>query len=284
SAYARSPRDIPLLRRKVEDCIARAGFEPASHDGKALIHILDSFPRDELFQMSPDELFETALGILHLQERQRIALFSRRDPFARFASCSVYLPRARLTTELRLRLQDILARAFGGKISAFYTQVTDASLARLHIVIETTPGAIPDVDQGELEAELVEAGRSWTDRFEEALIDAHGEEKGLGKFRRYAAAFPLGYRERFSAEAAVFDMERAEEALTQGRLSINLYRPIESPANELRLKLYAAGGQLTLSDVLPTLEHMGLRVLSEMPFQIFPAGSPTPVWLHDFRM
>ncbi len=284
SAYGRSPRDIPLLRRKVEDCIARAGFEPASHDGKALIHILDNFPRDELFQMSPDELFDTALGILHLQERQRIALFTRRDPFERFVSCLVYLPRDRLTTELRLRIQDILARAYGGKVAAFYTQVTDASLARLHIVIETTPGAIPEVDQGELETQLVEAGRSWTDRLQEALIDAHGEEKGLGKFRRYAGAFPLGYRERFPAEVAVFDMERAEEALAHGRLAINLYRPIEAPAHELRLKLYAAGGQLTLSDVLPTLEHMGLRVLSEMPFQIFPAGATSPVWLHDFRM
>ena len=140
------------------------------------------------------------------------------------------------------------------------------------------------VDQVELEAELVEAGRSWTDRLEEALVDAHGEEGGLSRFRRYASAFPLGYRERFSAAAAVFDMERAEEALTHGRLAINLYRPIEAPASQLRLKLYAAGGQLTLSDVLPTLEHMGLRVLSEMPFQIFPAGATSPVWLHDFRM
>jgi glutamate dehydrogenase len=284
SAYHRSPRDIPLLRRKVEDCIAQAGFDSASHDGKALIHILDTFPRDELFQMSPDELFETALGILHLQERQRIALFTRRDPFERFVSCLVYLPRDRLTTELRVRLQDILARAYGGKIAAFHTQVTDASLARLHIVIETMPGAIPEVDQADLESELVEAGRSWTDHLQEALVEAYGEERGLVRFRRYAAAFPLGYRERFSAEAAVFDIDRAEEALTQGRLAVNLYRPIESPANELRLKLYAAGGQLTLSEVLPTLEHMGLRVLSEMPFQLQPAGVAENVWLHDFRM
>ena len=284
SAYNRSPRDIPLLRRKVEDCIARAGFDPASHDGKALIHILDGFPRDELFQMSPDELFETALGILHLQERQRIALFARRDPFERFVSCLVYLPRDRLTTELRLRMQDILAQAYGGKIAAFYTQVTDASLARLHIVIETAPGAIPEVDQADLESRLVEAGRSWTDHLQEAMVEAQGEERGLAKFRRYAAAFPLGYRERFPAEAAVFDIDRTEEALLQGRLAINLYRPIESPANELRLKLYAAGGQLTLSDVLPTLEHMGLRVLSEMPFQLQPADVAGNVWLHDFRM
>jgi glutamate dehydrogenase len=283
-AYNRSPREIPILRRKVEACIERAGFDPASHDGKALLHILEGFPRDELFQMSPDELFETALGILHLQERQRIALFARRDPFGRFVSCLVFLPRDRLTTELRLRMQDVLAKAYEGKVSAFYTQVTDANLARLHIVVDTTPGAIPEVDAAEVEARLTEVGRSWTDHLQEALIEAHGEERGLLLLRRYAAAFPVSYRELFAAPAAVFDIERAEEALAACGLAINLYRPIESPASELRLKLYNAGSQLTLSDVLPTLEHMGLRVLSENPFQIQPAGETGSVWLHDFHM
>ncbi len=283
-AYSRSPREIPILRRKVEACIAHAGFDPSSHDGKALLHILEGFPRDELFQMSSDELFETALGILHLQERQRIALFTRRDPFERFVSCLVFLPRDRLSTELRLRMQDILAQAYGGKLSAFYTQVSDESLARLHIIIETTPGAIPEVDQAELEARLVEVGRSWSDHLQEALVEAHGEEAGLALLRRYASAFPVSYRERFSAQTAVFDIERAEEALASRKLALNLYRPIESPPSELRLKLYVAGSQLTLSDVLPTLEHMGLRVLSELPFQIQPADSREGVWLHDFLM
>jgi glutamate dehydrogenase len=284
AAYARSPREIPILRRKVEACVARAGFDQASHDGKALLHILDGFPRDELFQMSPDELFDTAVGIVHLQERQRIALFTRRDPFERFVSCLVFLPRDRLNTELRLRMQDILAGAYGGKLGAFYTQVTDDKLARLHIVIETTPGAIPDVDQGEIEARLVEVGRSWTDRLQEALIEAHGEERGLTMLRRYANAFPLSYRERFPAQAAVLDIRHAEQALAQKSLAINLYRPIESPASELRLKLYVVGSQLTLSDVLPTLEHMGLRVLTEIPFRLRLADAQADVWLHDFRM
>ena len=284
SAYSRSPREIPILRRKVEACIERAGFDPASHDGKALLHILEGFPRDELFQMSPDELFETALGILHLQERQRIALFVRRDPFERFISCLVYLPRDRLTTELRLRIQEILAEAYHGKLSAFYTQVTDDKLARLHIVIDTTPGAIPDVDQAELEARLVEVGRSWTDHLQEALIETHGEEQGLVLLRRYANAFPLSYRERFPAQAAVLDIQHAEAVLAQRQIGINLYRPIESPAHELRLKLYVAGQALTLSDVLPTLEHMGLKVLTEIPFRLRPgtpataSGSMTSGW------
>src|SRR5215470_7053387 len=284
AAYSRSPRDIPILRRKVEACVERAGFDPASHDGKALLHILEGFPRDELFQMSADELFETALGILHLQERQRIALFTRRDPFERFISCLVFLPRDRLNTELRLRMQDILAEAYHGKLGAFYTQVTDDKLARLHIVIETTPNAIPDVDQAELEARLVEVGRSWTDYLQEALIEAHGEEHGLVLLRRYANAFPLSYRERFAAAAAVLDIEHAEAVLAQRRIGINLYRPIESPANELRLKLYVADQALTLSDVQPTLEHMGLRVLTEIPFRLRPGEAGDLIWVHDFRM
>src|SRR5262249_745990 len=158
----------------------------------ALLHILETFPRDELFQMSADELFDTALGILHLQERQRIALFARRDPFGRFVSCLVYLPRDRLNTELRHRMQDILVRAHHGNVAASHTQVTDASLARIQIVVDTTPGAVPEIDYGEVEAQLVEAGRSWSDHLQEALIEARGEERGLALLRRYAAAFPLG--------------------------------------------------------------------------------------------
>ncbi|MFZ5791330.1 MAG: NAD-glutamate dehydrogenase [Pseudomonadota bacterium] len=284
AAYNKSPREIPLLRRKVERCIARAGFDPASHDGKALLHILETYPRDELFQISDDELFETALGILHLQERQRTALFLRRDPFERFVSCLIYVPRDRFTTELRLRMQEIVAKAFNGRISAFYTQMTDAALSRLQLIVATTPGAIPEVDPADLEAKLVEAGRSWSDYLQEALIEAKGEEKGLALLRRYADAFPLGYRERFNAHAAVFDIDRIERAIQRNRLTMNLYRPAEAAANELRFKIYNAADQIALSDVLPMLEHMGLKVISEMPYLVQPAGHARPVWIHDFTM
>src|SRR5262249_11230454 len=189
-AYSQSPREIPLLRRKVANCLQHAGFAPASHDGKALVHILESFPRDELFQMTDAELYDTALGVLRLQERQRIALFTRRDPFERFVSCLVYVPRDRYTTELRLRIQDILARAYNGTVSAYYTHMTDAALSRLQVTIATTPGAIPDVDAADIERRLVEAGRSWTDQLQEALVDAKGEERGLALLRRFAEAFP----------------------------------------------------------------------------------------------
>jgi glutamate dehydrogenase len=284
-AYNRSPREIPLLRRKVANILSRAGFSPASHDGKALQHILDTFPRDELFQVTEDELFDIALGILHLQDRQRIALFVRRDPFERFVTCLVYLPRERYDNELRIRLEAILARAFGGRVIGYHTHMTDAPLGRLQLTIETTPGAVPEIDLGELEQKLVEAARSWADLLREALIEAKGEERGLASFRRYGEGFPVAYRERFNAQAAVADIERLEEAASAApRPAINLYRPIEAGPDELRLKLYKAGPQLALSDVLPTLEHMGLRVVSEMPYRIDPAGAAPPLWLHEFCM
>jgi len=282
AAYSQNTREIPLLRRKVANCLARAGFAPASHDGKALAHILETYPRDELFQVSENELYDTALGILHLQERQRIALFTRRDPFERFVSCLVYVPRDRYNTELRLRIQDILARAYDGTVSAYYTHMTDAALGRLQVIIATKRGAIPDVDPEDIEQRLVEAGRSWADQLQEALVEAKGEERGFALLRRYGDAFPAGYRERFGAPLAVADIDKVEEALAG--IAMNLYRPLESAAAELRLKLYSAGSQLPLSDVLPILEHMGFKVISETPYMVQPRGAERQVWIHDFGM
>ncbi|HUL08479.1 MAG TPA: NAD-glutamate dehydrogenase [Candidatus Acidoferrum sp.] len=283
-AYSQNPREIPLLRRKVANCLARAGFAPASHDGKALAHILESYPRDELFQISENELYDTAIGILNLQERQRIALFVRRDPFERFISCLVYVPRDRYNTELRLRIQDILARAYNGTVAAYNTHMSDAALGRLQVIIATTRGAVPDVDAADLEERLVEAGRSWADQLQEALVEVKGEEQGFRLLRRYAEAFPAGYRERFTAQLSVGDIDKVEEALGGSGIAMNLYRPLESSPGELKLKLYSAGAQLPLSDVLPMLEHMGFKVISETPYMVQPRTAERSVWIHDFGM
>ncbi len=283
AAYSRSPRQIPLLRRKVQNILARAGFPPAGHDGKALAHILETYPRDELLQVAEDDLYEISMGILHLQERQRIALFVRRDPFERFVSCLIYVPRERFNTALRLRFQEILEQAYDGKVSAYTTHMTDEVLGRVHMVVQTKPGAIPSVPTPEVEARLVEAGRSWSDDLQEALISMLGEERGIERYRRYADAFPLGYRERFAAAVAVQDSARIEDTLEKGRMGINLYRPVEAGAEEIRLKIYNTGKQVALSDILPMLEHMGLKVISEIPYAVQPMGRGT-VWIHDFTM
>ena len=283
AAYSRSPRQIPMLRRKVQNILGRAGFPPNSHDGKALTHILESYPRDELLQIGEEDLFEISLGILHLQERQRIALFVRRDPFERFVSCLIYVPRERFNTALRLRFQEILEAAYDGAVSAFATHMTDEVLGRLHVVVKTKPGAIPSVPTPEVEARLVEAGRSWSDDLQEALCASLGEERGIERMRRYADGFPLAYRERFPAGVAVYDIARIEECLERGRIAFNLYRPVEAASEEVRLKIYNAGKQVPLSDILPMLEHMGLKVISEVPYEVQPLGRAA-IWVHDFLM
>jgi len=188
-AYNRNPRSIPLLRLKVRRIVERAGLAPTSHDGKALLHIVDTFPRDELFHSDEDQLFDTVIGILNLQERQRIALFIRRDPLERFVSCLVYVPRERYDTALRQRFCSILEEAFAGQVSNFYTHVDESPLARIQFIIRTTRGNVPLVDATALEKRLAEAGRSWSDRLEDAATAAFGEEGARTRLRRFQA-FP----------------------------------------------------------------------------------------------
>ncbi len=204
--YNQAVKEIPVLRRKVDTIVSEAGFHPNSHDGKALLHILETLPRDELLQVDVDNLMRTSLGILHLQERQRVALFVHRDPYGRFVSCLLFVPRDRFETRLRHRLQDILAKGLGGEVSAHYTQVSDSVLARLHIIIKTTPGAKAPLDDQEIEDQLIAAARDWRDDLSQALIDTHGEQEGFHLARLYCDAFPTAYREQFHTSEGVSDI------------------------------------------------------------------------------
>ena len=284
AAYSQSPREIPLLRRKVHDVMALAGYDEKSHAGKALLHILDTFPRDELFQFQTNELSEISRGIVQLQERQRIALFLRRDPFERFISAYVYVPRERFNTGLRVAFERILTTAFDGEIAGRYTHMSDDVLSRLHFIINTTPGKVPDYDAKELESRLVEAGRSWADRLKSALVESMGEEKGLKTQSRYEDAFPVSYTEAFSAHTAVFDIKCIDEALKTDTLGMNLYHPIEAAEDEFQFKIYRPGSPVPLSDILPMLENMGLRVLGERPYDVILAADGKAVAIQDFDL
>jgi len=283
-AYARSPLGIPLVRRKVQHVLQSTGLDPMSHDSRRLRHVLETYPRDELFQMEEQELHDISMGVMRLQERQRIALFVRLDPFERFASCLVYVPRDRYDTALRLRIQEILCKAFEGTLSSFYTHMTDEPLARLHLVVRTTPGKVPPFDHATVEQRLIAAGRSWADRLEAALVDSRGEERGLAAFRRFGAAFPSSYRDLFDEESALHDIERLEEVMAERRLAVNLYRPIEEPKRRVRFKIYGRGQSLPLSRILPMLENMGISVDGEARYVLHPAGEPEPLWIRDFEM
>jgi glutamate dehydrogenase len=283
TAYSANPAEIPLLRRKVADVVERAGLAAGSHSGKALINILETYPRDELFQTSDDELLHTATGILHLGERQRFRLFVRRDPFERFLSCLIYAPRENYTTELRQKWQDILMREFNGISSEFNVHLSESVLARIHITVRTKPGSIPPFDVREVEQRLVAAARRWDDDLKSALIELAGEARGNELLRRFGGAFPAGYRDEFAARAAVHDIELMAQLSDAQPLGMNLYRPLEAPPGMLRFKLLRRGEPLTLSASLPMLEHLGMRVLDEHPHRLAPQGA-APIWIHDFGL
>ena len=279
-AYSRNPRSIPLLRLKVRRIIERAGLAPTSHDGKALLHILDTLPRDELFQTDEDQLFETVIGVLNLQERQRIALFTRRDPLERFVSCLVYVPRERYDTALRQRFVAILEEAFAGELSTFYTHVDESALARIQFIIRTTRGRVPAVDDAALEERLAEAGRSWSDRLDEAATAAFGEEEAHARLGRLQP-FAITYQARTEPSQAIADLPRIERSLAGSPLEVSLHAPADGGLPGLRL--YRAKEPVVLSDVLPILENLGLRVIAEEPFRIDSSAGPA-VWIHEFQL
>ncbi|MGH9212143.1 MAG: NAD-glutamate dehydrogenase [Acidimicrobiales bacterium] len=280
--YNSSPTTIPLLRRKAQLVIERAGLPPGGHGQKDLEAVLETHPRDDLLQADETELFETALGILHLQERQRVRLFLRRDRFGRFFSCLVFLPRDRYNTTTRLQLQRILLDALQGQSIEYATRVSESVLARLHFVVHVDPADHPDVDIEHLERQLAGAVRNWTDDLRDSLVDEHGEERGLALYRRYREAFRPGYMADNLPRVAVDDIERLE-ALGDDDIGLHLYRPLEASRGAARFKLYRSGRPVMVSDVLPLLENFGVRVVDQRPHNVRPDEAP-PVWIYDFGL
>src|SRR5215203_2005834 len=283
TAYSSSVFDIPLIRRKVHYVLRRSGFPEGSHNEKDLVEILETYPRDELFQMSKEELFDITMGILHLQERQRVRIFVRRDTYGRFFSCLVFVPRDRYNTLIRERMQGILLRAFGGENVEYNVRLSESVLARIHFIIYTKPGEAPEYDEEEIERRIVETTRSWADNLYEALVEQCGEEQGTELFRKYRDAFSPGYRAGFIPRTAVSDILRMETLKSEDDLGMSLYHPIEEPEDFLGFKLFKIGDQVSLSSILPLLEDMGVEVVDERPHEVKPEGSP-PIWIYDFGL
>ncbi len=280
-AYTSRPTEIPLLRSKVQQVMAQSGFRPGSHSAKALLNIVETLPRDELFQSSATELFDVATGILHLQERQQIRLLIRRDPYHRFLSCLVYLPREGFNTDVRLKVQEVMREAFDAVHMDFDVSISESQLARLYLTVHTD-GTVPDYDVREIERRIVEVTRSWAEALHTALLQELGEEKGNRLFSRYRKAFPSSYCEEYTAPVAVRDI-REMEALRGEGIGIQLYHPLEAPAGHLRIKLFRQRRPISLSTVLPMLENMGVSVSDERPHEVRPHRG-TPVWIHDLGM
>ncbi len=283
SAYSARPAEMPLLRKKTAYVLQRAGLDASSHSGKKLHYILDTFPRDELFQATKEALYEIATGILQLQERHKLKLFLRKDLFGRFVTALVFIPRDHYSTELRLRIQDILMQVLNGQGSEFTVQFSESVLARVYFIVRTQPEGTPEYDVADLETRFAEAMLSWEDELQAALHDQLGEAQGNQRGHRYGEAFPAAYRDDFSARTAVLDILSLEAISDAEPLSTHLYRPLEGPDELLRFKVFGRHRPMALSDVLPMLERMGLRVLGARPYEIEPKSSG-PFWILDFDM
>ncbi|MFF6873750.1 MULTISPECIES: NAD-glutamate dehydrogenase domain-containing protein [unclassified Streptomyces] len=289
AAYTESVRRVPVIRRKVEEVLQRAGFSPNSHDGRDLTQILETYPRDELFQTPVDELRAIVTSVLYLQERRRLRLYLRQDEYGRYYSALVYLPRDRYTTAVRLRIIEILKEELGGISVDFTAWNTESILSRLHFVVRVPQGTelpeLSDSDKERIEARLVEAARSWEDAFAEALNAELGEEHAAEAMRRYAHAFPEGYKADHNPRAAVADLVHLEQlnAEADKDFSLSLYEPVGAAPEERRFKIYRTGDAISLSAVLPVLNRLGVEVVDERPYELR-CSDRSAVWIYDFGL
>ncbi|MGK7294300.1 MAG: NAD-glutamate dehydrogenase [Candidatus Wenzhouxiangella sp. M2_3B_020] len=282
-AYIRRCQDTPLVRMKVERVLKQSGLRPGSHAGKALLHILETLPRDELFQAGTNDLLELAVGILDLQERAQTRLFVRRERFGRFYSCMVFIPRDRFNTENRQKVQAILKRAFKGERLDFSVQVGESKLARMHVVVRPKEDRAIDFDTAEMESRIKQAIRSWDDELGEILIKQCGEEKGLELLKRFGNAFPLSYQGDVAPHVASFDVLAAAGLRNVEDLQMSLYKPRKRSRGILRFKLFKYSDPIPLSDVLPMLENLGMRIVSERPYELA-LEDGNRIWIQDFDM
>ncbi len=266
SAYNRRPWDIPLVRRRHDHVMQVAGLAASSHSGKALRHVLETLPRDELFQSSNEELHRTAMGVLALQERVRCKLFLRQDRFGRFFSALVYIPRDRYNTDARLKIETLLREELNAERLDSTVQIGESTLAQLHLVIRPKTANMPAFDVALLEAKIVFVVRNWYDELRDSLINRSGEERGLKLLQRFARGLPAGYMEAVSPKIAAGDIDRVVNLENADDLIVDFYRSDNDQC--LRVKTLRLDQMLFLSDALPMLENLGLRILSEHPYQL----------------
>jgi len=281
NAYHKSPREIPLLRHKIERVIAHFGLDPASHDGKAVMHVLETHPRDELFQASVPELIRIVRSIVNLYERQRVRLLLRRDAFERFYSALVYVPRDRYSTQIRWRIEAVMREALAATSIDSQIQLSDSALARVHLIVGVPVSDNVTLDQEALEKKIAAAVQSWEDQLRAALTTRRGEAAGVALAERLRGAFPAGYQEDVSIAVALDDIAQLDLVRADAdRLAMRL---VAGEERAIHLRLLRSAAPIALSRALPILENMGFEVLSERPYR-FTVRGEREVWLQDFEM
>ena len=283
TAYTQPARGIPCLRQKIDRIIRRAGFGPASHSGKALVNVLETYPRDELFQIDEDTLYQFALDILHLDERPRVRVLPRRDRFERYVSVLVYVPRDRYSGQVRAAIGRYLTAAFRGRLSAYYPFFPESPLVRVQYIVARADGALASPDWGALDRGVEAIVRSWTDALREALTAGADFTRARALYSRYRNAFPIDYREVYSPASAVADIRGLESLNPQRPLGVVFYRPQSTEPTRVGLKVFSLNRPISLSERVPVLENMGFRVLDERTYHIRPRDG-AEIWFHDMEL
>ncbi len=281
--YTESPLRIPILRRKIETIMQRSGLEPGGFDYKNLLQALISHPRDELFQGSVDELFETAMGIAVLHERHQIRVFIRRDRYGMFFVCLVFVPRELYNTTLREAMERILLEATGASECEFNATFSESILVRVQYILRVDPNHDVNVDAEAIQADIVALTRDWTQDFQRELLQFFGETTARELGALYLKAFPASYRETFPVRLALYDVRHLERLSADRPLVMRFSRPPGDDPRTVHLKLYHDGGTLPLSDVVPTLENLGLRVLGGVPY-VLQRADGHELTIHDFHL
>lgn len=283
AAYMARVQDIPFLRSKARMIQQGIQVLPASHKGKALMHILNSYPRDEMLQTPVEELIPIIKGIMETQERHHLRLFLRTDLYGRYVSALIYVPRERFHTQLRKQFEDMLLKEFQANSSDFSVSFDELSMARVHITVHGQALHTKNCDQDAMEARMREAMLNWNDHLLNAMQEQLGEIEGRRLWCQYETAFPLAYQEDHSARIAVKDTQRLQQLSNDQPLGTYLFQSVKHNKQRLNFKVYGLGQSKALSDVLPTLEHMGVQVLSARPYTIQP-DDHQPMWLIDFSI
>ncbi|WP_342165666.1 NAD-glutamate dehydrogenase [Methylobacterium sp. SD21] len=280
AAYASPAREVPVIRRKVEAVLARAGLDPTSHAGRSLLAVLETYPRDDLFQIDIERLTRFALGIVDLADRPRIRVLSRPDRFGRFVSLLVYVPKDRYDSGIRAKIGAYLAQSYGGRLSVAQPDFPEGPLARTHYIIGLSEEAPPERDPATLEAGIAAIVRTWADGLRAALAE-RGRARGLAT--RYAEAFSAAYRENFVPEVAVDDVATLDALSDTNPRAVSIGRRETDPPSQIRLKVFSRGTAIALSDRVPGLENLGFRVINERTYRVEPPGTGEAdrIWLHD---
>ena len=282
-AYDRPAGEVPLIGPKVRRLVERLSAGPARPAPRRLRNILENYPRDELFQAGEEELAATILGIAELRDRPRVRLFVRTDPFDRFVSALLFVPRDRYHSAYGEKAGGLLAAAYGGRVSAFYPTYGEAPLARVHYIIGIDPGDHPCPDLAELEAQLAQASLAWSDHLEAAVEASDGALGDRDRvLERWREAFGAGYQEKYDAREALSDIVVIEETAKESGLAVRAFRRHEDPARCFRFKIYHRGAAVPLAEVMPILQDMGLEPLVEDGFAVRPAGADEEYWVHEF--